>query len=331
MPSIELESQGARSTSHGSSLPTSSVALIASADEWSVRALQSVLEPKGYRVEHATSGADTLERAEATRPDVIWIWLAHGGSDPAELCSRLRQEAQVPPSTPILIAGLAPVVRAQRLAGLRAGAWDVLTFPFDAEEVLLKLESYVAAKRDADRARERSLLDVDSGLYGAFAMERRAQELVADAARRHVPLACVVLDAEPPPPERGERGARPLKAAMFADRVAPLLHAHGRLSDTIGRWSQAEFAVLAPATDAAGAAKLAARLAEIIEGAPVGASGGPRLEVRAGYDVVDSFEADIPSPHDLLMHASAALDAARAERQLPPFQRYRPESSARAG
>ncbi len=294
-----------------------------------MRALQSVLESKGYRVLHAATGAEAFERAEATRPDVIWIWLAHGGSDAADLCRRLRQEALIPSSTPILIIGLAPMVRAQRLAGFRAGAWDVLTFPFDAEELLLKLDSYVSAKQDADHAREQSLVDPVSGLYGHLGMERRAGELLADAARRHAPLSCVVLGADSPPPERLEPPTPPLKSAVLAQHVAPLLHMHGRLSDTIGRWSEAEFAVLAPATDAGGAAKLAARLAHAIEARPSGAPGSPRVEVRAGYEVVDSFHADIPSSQDLFLHASAALRAARSGRELPHFQRYRPENPPR--
>jgi PleD family two-component response regulator len=330
MLSLELQTEGVRSTLLGSQSPGSDrVALVASVDEWSVRALQSVLEPKGYRVLHAANSAETLALAESSRPDVVWIWFAHGGGDAADLCGRLRQEALIPSSTPILIVGLAPVVRAQRLAGFRAGAWDVLTFPFDAEEMLLKLDAFAGAKRDADHARQESLLDPVSGLYGQHGMERRARELLADASRRRIPLACVVLGADPSANERPAASATPVfRSSVATQHVAPLLHAHGRLSDTIGRWSDTEFAVLAPATDAGGAEKLAARLARVIEAAaPSGSQAFAGLEVRAGYEVVESFGSDLPSSDDLLVHASAALHKARAGRSLPPFQRYRSESS----
>src|SRR4029077_16389648 len=99
-------------------------------------------------------------------------------------------------------------------------------------------------------------------------MERRARELLAEASRRRIPLACVVLDADSSSMERPAAPGTPAsRSSVATQHVAPLLHAHGRLSDAIGRWSDTEFALLAPATDAAGAAKLAARLARVIEAA----------------------------------------------------------------
>ena len=78
------------------------MALIASADEWLARSLESVLEPRAYRVQRARTGAEALERARSGRPDLIVITPHLPDLTGEELCSQLRQDPSVPPAVPII-------------------------------------------------------------------------------------------------------------------------------------------------------------------------------------------------------------------------------------
>src|SRR3989454_134917 len=70
---------------------------------------------------------------------------------------------------------------------------DLIAPPHDADEILLKVQAYVRAKLDADRARAEGLLDPLSGLYNPQGLARRARELGSHAFREHGALACVAV------------------------------------------------------------------------------------------------------------------------------------------
>lgn len=296
------------------------LALLVSGDDWSARALQSALQPSHYRALQTWNSRETREVMRTARPDVVLLLANLPDGDAVDLCRWLRQDARVSPSTPVVVIRPAPVSPDQRLEGLRAGAWDVLALPINPEELRAKLDTYVAAKLDADRAREEGLVDQGSGLYGARGIERRARELVADALRRQMALACVLFSADAHPDERNGKGVAPVQR-----HVAALLQAHGRLSDVIGRWRHDEFAVLAPGTDAGGAEKLAERLARVIETStpPTGVS-LPPLMVRAGYEAIENGAAAATRAIDLLGRAEAALQVARGAPRVPRILRYAP-------
>ena len=297
------------------------LALLVSGDDWSARALQSALQPSGYRALQTWNSRETRELMRTARPDLVLLLANLPDGDVVDLCRWLRQDARMSPSTPVVIIRPAPVSPEHRLDGLRAGAWDVLALPLNPEELRAKLDTYVAAKLDADRAREEGLVDQGSGLYGARGIERRARELLAEALRRQSALACVLLSADVPHDDQSGNTASP----AVQQHVAGLLHAHGRLSDVIGRWHHDEFAVLAPGTDAVGAEKLAVRLARVIEtSAPAAGIASPPIVVRAGYDVLQNGATSSARAIDLLGRAEAALRVARGAPRVPRILRYAP-------
>ncbi len=281
------------------------LALIANAEEWLNQSLESVLEPQGYRVLAVSTGRQLLERAAPAGPDLILLNAHLPDLDGLQVCQALLQTPALGRHTPIILITSTQATKQQRLAALRVGAWDYLSLVPDAEELLLKLGTYARAKLELARVLEESTVDQASGLYSSRGLERRAGELAADAFRRHAALACVALGVEV------AAGAPEPTALAAFDSVAALLHARGRTSDAIGRLNRSDFAVLAPATDAAGAVKLADRLTQAIETASPPAGGVPPLRVRAGYKAVADWHATPVAPLDLLEHASAALRQAR--------------------
>src|SRR2546429_472612 len=118
-----------------------------------MRWLKSLLEGGGYAVLQERLAQHVLERARSTEPDLIIVDAELPDMPGADLCRTLRTDPRVSSSTPILLAVREPASRAQRLAPPRPRAWECITPPPDADEIPLKLGSYVRAQLDADRAR----------------------------------------------------------------------------------------------------------------------------------------------------------------------------------
>jgi diguanylate cyclase (GGDEF)-like protein len=288
--------------------------------QWLVR----LLEDAGYGVLREQSGRNASERVSAAPPDLIVIASVLPDMDGIELCRALRAGGGISRSTPIFVTFGEAATREQRLAALRAGAWECLAPPHDTEEILLKANAYVGAKREADRARSEGLLDPATGLYNRQGLARRARELGSQAVREHAALGCVVLAVDI---AAGPAGARGDDVARAVACWVSALNAEARLSDVLGRLGATEFAVLAPGTNAAGARRLAERLSAIIEAnagpAPEGGeptrpfATRPVVQVRCGYDAVANMGYAPIEPIELLTRASAALRTGRAEGRGP--------------
>ncbi len=282
------------------------------------------MQPAGYRVLRVGTGAEAQQQARSARPDCIVIATPLPDVEGAALCEALRRDPAIMPGVPVIGITSGAVARELRLSWLRAGAWDVFGFPLDSEELLLKLEAYLGGRREAEAAGEGTLVDRATGLYNARGLRRRARELVAEAVRLHAALACALFGFDAPSEQRdAAHGAAGPPA--IRDRLGSVVRTHGRLSDTIGWWNGAELAILAPATDADGAAQLARRFAHAIETAPPepGVS-AVALDVRVGYEAVTDLRASPVKPDDLLVRASAALQRARAEPRGVRIQRFAP-------
>jgi len=281
--------------------------LIASNQEWSSRSLESILAPSGFLILKAYTGAQALERARNEQPDAIILDTALPDQDWLDVCRQLRRDPHITTSTPILIASPEHATRQEYMDALRAGSWDYLGQPLNAEQLLIKLETFTRAKIDADQAREEGLLDQGTGLYNMRGLARRARELGSQASRLHAALACVVFAADS---RRGEREADTAEAAMIAavELLATTFQGAGRVSDAIGRLGPTEFAVVAFATDAAGSVKLAQRLAGIADGlADARRDSGLVFYLRAGYYAVPDFHAAAVDGTEAILRATAAL------------------------
>ena len=282
--------------------------LIANHQEWSTRSLESILRPAGYQVLRAYTGHDLLERARSAKPDVVLLDANLPDTDAWAVCRALRSSPSIS-GTPVMITAAGPNLREQRLGALRAGACEFLVQPLDAEEFLLRLDFWVRAKLDADRAREDGLVDTQTGLYNMRGLARRARELRAHALRHRAPLTCVVFGLElDRAATSGGAEANALVAAV--ERFAEALRVRARGSDAVGRISPTEFAIFAPETTAAIAVTLADRLAPIAEadGKEMEPMTARAVKLRAAYHVVpDLEEASMLDPMDLLVAATAAL------------------------
>lgn len=280
---------------------------------------RQLLGTRGFAVHMAVTGEEALWLARTLAPDVVL--LAHRLPDVSgpDLCRVLRHDPRVGPGTPILIMLPADAAAAQRREALQANAWDVLTRPFDADELLDKLDTYVQVKRHGDRAWEAGLLDAATALYNAQGLTRRARELAAMAYRQRAPLACLVFA-----PKLEEASAAPDALARATDHVGRVLRIATRQSDVVGRIGPTEFALVALDTADPGVQACARRLVGEVGAAPPSnhARPLPPFRVYVGYDAVANVREARVDVDTLLSHATLALRWAESAAPAESIRRF---------
>jgi len=264
----------------------------------------------------------TLERAAAEQPDAIIVHVSAPGSAALALCQELR-DGEDTALTPLLLWSEQPFTQDERLAALRAGAWDCLAPGTDREGMLAQLSTFARAKRGADRANGDGLVDPITGLYNRHGLARRARELNSQAFRDHAALACVAFSLD-----IGDAAADEALTAAVVARCAQALSSRARLSDVVGRLGPREFAVLAPATGPDGAVKLAHRMVQWVTAALAADPQAPPVRVRAGYDAVVNVAYEPLDPTALLLRAATALRGVRADATSDWLRRFE-EGTAR--
>ena len=108
-----------------------------------VMTLSDLLTVEGYRVETAMDGPKGLEKATSERFDLIILDVMLPGKNGFELCRQLRQEGS--DSAILMLTARTQVV--DRVVGLKLGADDYLTKPFDPSELMARVEALLRRVR----------------------------------------------------------------------------------------------------------------------------------------------------------------------------------------
>jgi PleD family two-component response regulator len=305
--------------------PRPPLILLANEHEWAARSLETILGPHGYAVLRAYTGRQLLGLVRSAQPDLIMVDVRLPDMRGVDVCRALRDDPHFPEETPIIFTSSGTPDREERLAAFKAGAWEIVSQPLDAEVLLLKLDAYMRGKRAVDRLRDESLLDQATGLYNMQGMVRRAREMSADAQRLHAPISCVAFtpvattDSEPTSSALTE---------IMVERLGAIVRRTGRASDAIGRLGPADFAIIAPATEEPGAIRMMERLESQLSDMLTHPEGiAQRVELRAGYCSVADGARSAVDAVEMLLRANSALRQARDAERGDELRGY--ESSVR--
>lgn len=100
------------------------------------------LESEGYRVDVSADGASAVRLTQIAVPDLIVLDLMLPDCDGLDLLPILRLRGQVP-----IIILTARTQQIEKLKGLRVGADDYITKPFDPEELLARIRAVLRRSR----------------------------------------------------------------------------------------------------------------------------------------------------------------------------------------
>ena len=98
--------------------------------------LQMYLEKEGYAVTTAADGGQGLAKFRTIRPDLVLLDVMMPVMDGWAVCKAIRAESQTP-----VIMLTAKSETDDKIAGLKSGADDYITKPFEMREVLARIEA----------------------------------------------------------------------------------------------------------------------------------------------------------------------------------------------
>jgi PleD family two-component response regulator len=283
----------------------SSLVLIACHGEWVGRSVESVLEQHGYSVLRVESGARVLQLVRSINPDALILDSALEDVGGIELCSALRSDPFFDAAIPIFITAPAPVSNRIRAAAHEAGAWDFCSHPLDVRTLLLKLETFLRARRHLRASFESSLLDPITGLYSERGLLHWAEKIGARAARNHEPLACLALTTR----DGTDAGRSAMALSATLTHLADVCRSHARKSDIVGYVGESRFAILAPETDGSGARQFIDRLQRTLRPSLPDdiVDGSSNEELQVGFYAVSDFGTAGIDAGDVVRRAERAL------------------------
>ena len=139
--------------------------------------LQLYLEKEGYAVTLAYDGGEGLEKFRAIGPDLVLLDVMMPVMDGWQLCRIIRGESKTP-----VIMLTAKAETDDKVMGLKAGADDYITKPFEMKEVLARIE---AVLRRSDRSEQPG--SAKRLVFDKLVIDMDAFELVVDGKKVDAP------------------------------------------------------------------------------------------------------------------------------------------------
>ncbi|MGQ9898324.1 MAG: diguanylate cyclase [Acidobacteriota bacterium] len=302
--------------------PQVSQVLIIEASTESGNLLRTILESEDLRVQMiVASSSDTAAvlyanyfESSVRLPDIVLLDASLPMADSYELC-RLIKQTEATRYLPVLMLIASPDTT-EKLRGLEMGATDVLTKPINRKELIMRVRTLIAQKREFEAmlrayhsARHRAITDGLTGLFNhAYFLEKltRESELAQRSGRS---LAIIMLDVDRFKHFNDTNGHE--AGNELLKDLSRLMERCFRRSDVLARYGGEEFVVLLPNTSKSQAALLAERLRRRVAEYPfAGRESQPdgRLTVSLGVAVLP---ADTSDPKLLLELADRALYRAK--------------------
>ena len=121
--------------------------LIVEDDNMLAKVIGDNLRFAGYEISAAAEGHEAVARLRTFQPDLVLLDLMLPDRSGFDLCGVLRQGGR----TPVVILS-ARAQKADKLRGLKLGADDYLTKPFDLDELLARIQAVLRrSRRGVDR------------------------------------------------------------------------------------------------------------------------------------------------------------------------------------
>lgn len=288
--------------------------LIAEDDPVSRRLLELFLVKWGFEVTIATSGTEALhllERMDAPRLAIL-DWMMPG-MEGIQVCQKLRESADRRYVYVLLLT--ARTQKEDLLQGLKSGADDYLTKPFDAQELRARLhvgqrildlqdQLIAAGEQLLYRATHDSLTGiVNRGVIMDTLRQERARQ-----AREGGSFGLILADLDHFKYVNDTYGH--LAGDEVLREAARRMTASIRPYDSVGRYGGEEFLIVVPSSDAKGTLGLAERIRRAIEAQPVLANSIP-ISVTASLGVTASVSSSPLDAQEILRLADAALYRAK--------------------
>jgi DNA-binding NtrC family response regulator len=110
--------------------------------------LEQELAGAGYRIRCASSGEEAVALAVRAQPDLILLDVLMKGMDGYETCRRLKASEATRAIPVIVLTALTETF--EKVRAFREGAVDYVTKPFEPEELLARVGTHIALRREIE-------------------------------------------------------------------------------------------------------------------------------------------------------------------------------------
>lgn len=140
-----------------------------------LKLLLGILTESGCRVRVADGGQAALDSVAASLPDLILLDIKMPGLDGFEVCRRLKTKDRTRHIPVIFVSAMEDVT--DKLKGFELGGADYITKPFEAREVLVRVETHLALYQTEEKlkAANEELGELNTQLEAR--VRQRTQEL----------------------------------------------------------------------------------------------------------------------------------------------------------
>lgn len=111
--------------------------------------LGSILNLESYQIAFASSGEQALAVLETAQPDIILLDIMMPDMDGMEVCARIKANPEICDIPIIFITGRAE--QEDIVKGLKLGAVDYITKPFNTPELLTRVKTHLELKLSKDK------------------------------------------------------------------------------------------------------------------------------------------------------------------------------------
>ncbi|XHR28943.1 MAG: response regulator [Chthoniobacteraceae bacterium] len=159
-----------------------------------LKLLAGILSRKGYKVRPVSSGAHALRAIEKALPDLILLDITMPGMDGYGVCARLKSDEKTEPVPVIFLSALDDPEA--KVRAFQSGGVDYITKPFQAEEVLARVECQLKLRKLqlSLEKRNRELADINRQLNEANLMRDNLVQMIVHDMRSPLTVQMGFLD-----------------------------------------------------------------------------------------------------------------------------------------
>lgn len=125
----------------------------------------------------ATDGSSALSLVESEQPDLVLLDVLLPDISGFEVCRRLKANPKTADTQVVFMTSLSN--REHRLQGLRAGAVDYISKPFDTEELLARIRPHIAVRK-MTRALQEQNTNLEAEVKQRVAVEAAREDLLRE-------------------------------------------------------------------------------------------------------------------------------------------------------
>ncbi|MBN2372162.1 diguanylate cyclase [bacterium] len=264
------------------------------------RQLNSSLEKAGYTVSYAKNVEEGISLLTNNVPDLIISDVDMPDISGIDFCIKIRENIKTAAVPFILLTDKKHVC--DKIGGLKAGADDYISKPFEPSELLVRIE----AKLERFKVlRDLINFDAFTNLYNRDYFDRRLKDILKISSRYNHKVSLVLIDIDYFKTFNDTYGHQ--AGDFVLKEVAKIIRDGLREVDTVARYGGDEFVAIMPETSKNNAEIAVERIKKELEQRPFSYNGESKdlyITISAG---VATFPDEAQTDYDLVNKADLAL------------------------